>query len=53
MGGHCVTLVGYDDEKSSFILRNSWGTSWANDGYILFPYDDFVKYCFECWTFLL
>ena len=53
MGGHCVTLVGYDDEKSSFILRNSWGTSWASDGYILFPYDDFVNCCFECWTFLL
>jgi hypothetical protein len=30
-GGHCVALVGYT--QSRFIVRNSWGTTWADKGY--------------------
>jgi hypothetical protein len=30
-GGHAVALVGYD--MNSFIVRNSWGTGWADKGY--------------------
>jgi hypothetical protein len=30
-GGHAVAMVGY--EKDSFIVRNSWGTGWADRGY--------------------
>jgi C1A family cysteine protease len=35
-GGHCVSVVGYTDE--SFIIRNSWGSSWANEGYTFWPF---------------
>lgn len=28
-GGHAVCLVGYDDSKQMFLVRNSWGTSWG------------------------
>lgn len=38
VGGHCVALVGYDDSESRFIVRNSWGTSWGQDGYCTMPY---------------
>ena len=38
VGGHCVVLVGYDDSKSMFIVRNSWGTSWGQEGYFMMPY---------------
>jgi C1A family cysteine protease len=38
LGGHCVVLVGYDDSKSSFIVRNSWGTGWGMHGYCMMPY---------------
>jgi len=29
-GGHCVALIGYT--QSRFIVRNSWGTTWADKG---------------------
>lgn len=38
LGGHAVALVGYDDSKSAFIARNSWGTSWGKSGYFYMPY---------------
>jgi len=28
---HGVVAVGFDDEK--WIIRNSWGVSWGNNGY--------------------
>lgn len=51
VGGHCTMLVGYD--KDNFIMRNSWGTSYGNGGYIKLPFSDFEKYCLECWTITL
>jgi len=30
-GGHAVAIVGY--RSNSFIVRNSWGTSWGDKGY--------------------
>ncbi len=38
IGGHALLLVGYDDTKQAFILRNSWGTDWGDDGYCQIPY---------------
>ncbi len=37
-GGHALCCVGYDDTKMSFIVRNSWGTSWGDQGYCYMPY---------------
>jgi hypothetical protein len=31
-GGHCVCLVGYRTD-GRFIIRNSWGTSWGDQGF--------------------
>lgn len=39
MGGHAVTIVGYDDSKQSFIVRNSWGDKWGILGYCYMPYE--------------
>ena len=30
-GGHAVALVGYDQNR--FIVRNSWGRSWGDNGF--------------------
>lgn len=37
-GGHCQVIVGYDDNKQCWIVRNSWGTSWGENGYAYVPY---------------
>lgn len=37
-GGHAVLCVGYDDSKQCMIVRNSWGSDWALDGYFYMPY---------------
>ncbi len=51
-GGHAMTVVGYDDDRygGAFEIMNSWGTWWADDGFVWVPYsafNDFVKYAFE------
>ena len=43
-GGHAIVAVGYDDDhrigndKGAFLIRNSWGTEWGEDGYGYLPY---------------
>lgn len=38
-GGHAVLCVGYDDRSETFIIMNSWGSDWGNEGYFTLPYD--------------
>lgn len=39
LGGHAVMCVGYDTDKQVFIIRNSWGTKWGDNGYGYMPFD--------------
>jgi C1A family cysteine protease len=50
LGGHCMLVIGYDDERQSFIVRNSWGSNWADNGYCYIPYDWFRLYAWDMWT---
>lgn len=38
LGGHAVAVVGFDDTRQVFIVRNSWGASWGDKGYFYMPY---------------
>ena len=49
MGGHAMTVVGYDDIKKHFIIRNSWGRSWGDEGYCYYKYENWDTH-WECWT---
>lgn len=39
IGGHVVTIVGYDDGKSCWIVKNSWGTKWGENGWFRMSYE--------------
>jgi len=38
LGGHALCFVGYDDAREVFIVKNSWGISWGDNGYGYIPY---------------
>jgi C1A family cysteine protease len=38
LGGHAVMAVGYDDATKRFLVRNSWGKDWGQQGYFTMPY---------------
>ena len=44
LGGHAICIVGYNDNyggitgNGRFICKNSWGSSWGNNGYFYMPY---------------
>lgn len=50
-GGHAVCIVGYNDNKKHFIIRNSWGYLWGDGGHTYFPYSDFGKQ-WEIWSII-
>jgi C1A family cysteine protease len=38
LGGHAILLIGYSDATQTWLLRNSWGSSWGQGGYFTLPY---------------
>lgn len=38
IGLHNVVMVGYDDSRELYIMRNHWGPSWGDNGYFYIPY---------------
>ncbi len=39
VGGHAMLVVGYDRNPEYFIVKNSWGTSRGQAGYVYLSYD--------------
>ena len=38
-GYHCICVVGYDDTQQCWILKNSWGTNWGENGFVRIRYN--------------
>lgn len=58
-GGHCVTLVGYNDDqgdddrkKKCFKIINSWGNRWGDNGCCYMPYEMVLnsEFVSDFWT---
>jgi C1A family cysteine protease len=37
-GGHAIVIVGWDDSKRAWRIKNSWGTGWGERGYAWIKY---------------
>ena len=50
-GGHAICVVGYDDKKygGSFLIMNSWGPEWGNNGFAWLRYPEFNYYVREAY----
>ena len=40
--GHCMLIVGYDDDLHALRIQNSWGTGWGDHGFVWMDYDTFT-----------
>ena len=56
-GGHAVTIIGWDDnyprenfnpikpaKNGAWLVQNSWGTSWGDNGYFWISYSQDIRY---------
>jgi C1A family cysteine protease len=54
-GGHCMLIVGWRPQDNRFIIRNSWGTGWGDEGFCyidsayLDPHNPYV-FASDFWT---
>lgn len=47
---HIVTIVGWDDAKNAWLIRNSWGNGWGMNGYRWIAYDAHQIGYDACWV---
>jgi C1A family cysteine protease len=65
LGGHAIMAVGYDNNlkiknngcgevsTGAFLIRNSWGTSWGEQGYGYLPYEYVLQeLAVDWWTII-
>lgn len=38
--GHTIAIIGYEDARKTWIVKNSWGDEWGDSGYGYIHYDD-------------
>ncbi len=42
---HAMTVIGFDETRGAFEIMNSWGSSWANKGFVWINYETFAEFC--------
>jgi len=51
LGGHAMCMVGYDLKERLFLAKNSFGTTWGDNGYCWIPFDYIIQEGYDIWTF--
>lgn len=51
IGSHAVVLVGYDFPTQLFLVKNSFGPAWGDQGYFWMPFEYMRTEVFEKWCF--
>jgi hypothetical protein len=52
IGFQTGVCVGYSSKKSAFLIRNSWGPNWKDEGYFFMSFDYFLSpNCDDLWVF--
>ncbi|MDZ4710327.1 MAG: C1 family peptidase [Saprospiraceae bacterium] len=49
---HAMVVVGFDDDRQAFEVMNSWGTEWANGGFVWIKYKDYAEYAKHAYHFI-
>jgi hypothetical protein len=49
VGGHCVSITGFELTRHCFIFENSWGKDWGACGHGYLSFEYFEKYLIESW----
>ncbi len=50
VGGHAVMAVGFNQKDKRFIVRNSWGATWGQQGYFTMPFKYVESLARDFWT---
>lgn len=51
LGGHAVTIIGYDLPRQIFLAKNSFGKDWGDNGYFWIPFEYVRTQTFDKWCF--
>ncbi len=43
LGNHAIELIGWDDAHQCFIVKNSWGASWGENGFFRIAYTELAS----------
>jgi hypothetical protein len=49
-GNHAILLVGWDDAKGAWLLKNSWGPAWGINGYMWIKYGTALVGEYAAWV---
>jgi len=47
---HGIVIIGWDDAKHAWLIKNSWGTGWGEGGYMWIDYDSNNIGSYPCWV---
>ncbi len=53
VGGHAVALIGFDDFRRAWLIKNSWGEDWGENGFAWVSYDDPSGVANQTWGYEL